>query len=272
MANAKPKPDAPATMAELLEVIGSKLTETLEAKLPDMVKAEVEKLAPKVEPAALDASVKGYLDKNMGETTVEAIADLVDDHLKAKLPEMVEAAMPETPAQKAQRERESFEETVEKQRASAARRARSDAKKADKAAREAAEVQAKRDADAEKAFESAQPFIGDVSDITDKIVRGIAVDNGRAYSADHRIDVRYSQLESNGTGGLVLTKAIELPARGREFAVKGISLITDAGVLRTELNGQRKCGGGRAISFPAGSLVFRPGRPPAADTETGAAE
>ena len=75
------------------------------------------------------------------------------------------------------------------------------------------------------------------------------------------------ELVASAEGG---SKAIELPAKSREFAVVGVSLMTDAGALRTVLNGRRKCGGGHSISFPARTLVFRPA-PPKAVAEADAA-
>jgi multidrug efflux pump subunit AcrA (membrane-fusion protein) len=193
---------------------------------------------------AVEASVKAYLDAN--------------------LEDLVKAAMPPSPEQQAQAERESFAQRMAKDREAAERRAKREAREAKKAADLAAAEQAKRDAAAAKAFEDAVPFVGSTADITAKIVREIRIDDGAAYSADHNIAVHFSDLERGTDGGLILTKPIELSGRGREFGVQGVSLITDAGRLRIALNGSRKCGGGKAVQFPARSLVFRPARASAA--------
>lgn len=200
-------------------------------------------------PALIEAGVKAYLDAN--------------------LEELVKAAMPPTPEQQKQAERETLEQRMAKDRAAAERKAKREQREAEKVAAEAASKQAERDAAAAKAFAEATPFVGSSADITDKIVRGIRIDNGTAYSADHLIEVRFSELERQSDGGLLLTKAIELPSRGREFAVQGVSLITDAGRLRIALNGSRKAGGGFAVQFPARSLIFYPTHPSALETAQG---
>lgn len=187
---------------------------------------------------AVDARVKAYLDDN--------------------LEDLVKAAMPETPEQAAQREKDSAEERIRKNQAAAKRKAAREAKARDKAQAEAAAKQAQLDAEAKQAFEDAVPFVGKSSDVTEKTLRGIFVDNGEAYSADIVLPVRRGELIEVSDGGLALDKEIRLPARGREFSVKGISLITDGGALRIEINGARKCGAGKEVLFPARSLIFRP--------------
>lgn len=200
-------------------------------------------LPPEGFTAAVEATVRAYLD--------------------AHLPDLVAAAMPPSPEQQAQKARDSYEETVRKQAAAAARKAKREQAAREKAEAEAAREQAKRDAAAAAEFEGAVPFIGNVTDITAAILRDIRIDDGKAYSADVRIPVRMGDLEATSEGALLLTKPIELAGRGREFVVRGVSLITDAGVLRTALNGTRKVGNGNGLQFPAKSMVFRPGRPPA---------
>lgn len=209
----------------------------------------------------------GRFDAGEWSTLIRAfLSNFVDAYLDGNLEDLVKAAIPATPAQIEERERLTQEQAIEQGRKTAARKAKSAERARKKAEDAAAEEQAKRDAAAEKAFEEAVPFRGDVGDITPKIVRRIAIDNGRSYSADIRIDVRHSELEPTSDGGLLLTKAVELPSRVREFSVVGVSLLTDAGALRTVLNGRRKTGGGQSISFPARTLVFRPA-PPQADAE-----
>tara|TARA_R100001129_G_scaffold136664_3_gene98057 strand:+ start:841 stop:1641 length:801 start_codon:yes stop_codon:yes gene_type:complete len=228
---------------------------------------------------AVQAEVKAYLDANLEELVKAAmpreidVGTLVigaDADLPADLVERFKALIPETPAQVAERQRLTQEEAIEKGRSRAARTAKRQAREQEKAAKAAAEERAELEEKAAKAFAETPPFIGDVRDITGKIIRAVVVDNGQAYSPDHRIEVRESELEPTADGGLLLTKAIELPAKSREFAVVGVSLMTDAGALRTVLNGRRKCGGGHSISFPARTLVFRPA-PPKAVAEADAA-
>ncbi len=244
--------DSPVTtVAELHALVRDTVAATIKDRVPEIVsKCLADHLAANpltVDPVTIEAGVKAYLDAN--------------------LPELVKAALPPTPEQQAKVERETLEERMAKDRAAADRKARSEQRAADKAAAEAAAKQAERDAAAAKAFAEATPFVGSVADLSDKIVRGIRIDNGTAYSADHQIDVRFSELERQNDGGLLLTKAIELPARGREFVVQGVSLITDAGRLRIALNGKRKCGGGLSVAFPAKSLVFYPTHPDALDAQ-----
>lgn len=187
---------------------------------------------------AIEAGVKAYLDAN--------------------LEELVKAAMPPTPEQQAQQARESFEETVRREQAAAARRAKREAAEAEKLANAAAEAQAKRDADAAKAFADRTAFVGTIADLSAKIVREIRIDDGQAYSAELRFPVEFGEFEATNDGGLLFTKAIDLPGAGREFAVRGVSLITDAGALRIETLGSRSSGNGRAVHFPPKSLVFYP--------------
>lgn len=196
----------------------------------------------------------------------QAVEAAVKTYLDANLEDLVKAAMPPTPEQQQAREQESFAERMAKEQAAAARRAKTEARNAEKAAAEAAAAQAKRDADAAKAFTDAMPFVGNVGDLNSKIVREIRIDDGTAYSADHVIPVRFAELEATTDGAVLLTKPIELPGRGREFTVLGVSLITDAGRLRVPLNGTRKCGGGKSVQFPARSLLFRPAHPSEIDS------
>lgn len=196
----------------------------------------------------------------------KAVEACVKTYLDANLEELVKAAMPPSPEQQAQAERASFAERMRKDQEAAQRKAKREAREAAKTAQAAAAEQAKLEAAAAKAFADAVPFVGDVADLTAKIVQSIKIDNGAAYSAEHVIAVRFADLEPTTDGSLILTKAIELPGRGREFAVQGVSLVTDAGRLRTVLNGSRKCGGGKAVHFPARSLVFRPEHPAALET------
>lgn len=207
-----------------------------------------------------NASVQANSDASTEAQKVDVEVQ-VKAYLDANLEELVKAAMPETPEQQAERERVSEDESIEAQRKKAAARNKREAKARDAAAAAAAADQAKRDEAAAKSFAEAEPFTGPVADLTAKTVRGILIDDGKAHSADHKVDIRFSELEPTQDGGLLLTKAVELSARSREFSVKGVSLVTDAGVLRIALNGNRKCGGGKAISFPAKSLLFRPASP-----------
>lgn len=188
----------------------------------------------------------------------EALQAAINAHLDANLAELVKAAMPPTPEQQAKAERETLEQGLAKARAAAERKAKAERRTAEKAAAEAAAEIAKRDAAAKAEFEAAVPFIGLVDDIKPNILRAILIDDGTAYSADHIITVRGGDLERTTDGGLMLTRTIELPAKGREFGVAGISLITDAGRMRIAINGTRKAGGGLAVQFPARSLIFRP--------------
>lgn len=229
----------------------------------EFVGDDVEKiLLPAFEKVLAEAA-----EKVTGKVNAEAVQAEVKAYLDANLEDLVKAAMPPTPEQQAEAARETAAEREAKGRAAAARKAKAAAREAEKTAAAAAAEQAKRDAAAAKAFADAVPFIGSVADIGPKIVRGLRIDNGEAYSADHEIAVRASELEPTSDGGLLLTRAIELPGRGREFTVKAVSLVTDAGTLRTVLNGTRKCGGGTAVAFPARSLVFRPARASATATE-----
>lgn len=196
---------------------------------------------------AIEAGVKAYLDAN--------------------LEELVKAALPPTPEQQAKAERESLEKRIAKDRAANERRVKREQREAERRAQQAAADQAERDAAAAKAFNDAVPFVGSIADLSDKIVRHILIDNGAAYSADHRIPVRFAELLPQSDGGLLLNKPIDLPGRGREFIVRGVSLVTDAGTLRIALNGTRKCGGGSAVQFPAKSLVFRPARAAAIEAQ-----
>lgn len=205
---------------------------------------------------AANANTSEQGDMSFDEMVRLEVKAYLDEHLE----ELVQAAMPLSPAEQAALDRENAEEAAKKRAAAAKRKATKQAKDAEKAAAEAAEKRAKLDAEAAKAFEDAVPFTGKVSDIKPTIIRGIKIDNGRAYSADHHIDVDLAHFDPFGHNSLLLTKEISLPGKGREFVVKGVSLVTDAGVLRTELNGTRKCGGGNAVSFPAKSLVFTPAK------------
>lgn len=229
------------------------------------------KNTPAVDPAlvevvkeAIATALPGFFAENPITVAPEAAEDAVKSYLDTNLEDLVKAAMPESPEQQQQRERDSYEETVRKQQQSAKRKATREANARVKAEAAAAAEQAKLDAAAAKEFETAVPFTGDIVDdkgklaFNDKTIRGLRVDDGKAYSADHAISVRASELELTSEGGLLLNKAVDLPARGREFTVKGISLVTDAGVLRVALNGTRKAGGGKAVHLPAKSLLFRP--------------
>lgn len=214
-------------------------------------------MATPVFAAAIENAVKAYIDLAI----FPAIEQGVKAYLDANLEELVKAAMPPTPEQQAQRERESFEETVRREQAAAARRAKREAAEAEKLATAAADAQAKRDAEAAKAFEAATAFVGTIADLNAKIVREIRIDDGMAYSAELRFPVEFGEFEATNDGGLLLTKAIDLPRGGREFAVRGVSLITDAGVLRIETLGSRASGNGKAVHFPPKSLVFYPAAP-----------
>lgn len=233
------------TVGELHALVRDTVAEAIGNRASEIVgKLVAEHLAENpvsIDRAAIEAGVKAYLDAN--------------------LEELVKAAMPPTPEQQAQRERESFEETVRREQAAAARRAKREAAEAEKLATAAADAQAKRDAEAAKAFEAATAFVGSIADLNAKIVREIRIDDGMAYSAELRFPVEFGEFEATNDGGLLLTKAIDLPRGGREFAVRGVSLITDAGVLRIETLGSRASGNGKAVHFPPKSLVFYPAAP-----------
>lgn len=274
MADTKNGKAAPATIEDTVPEIVKTLQDRSDSDLASLLVRELtgEERVTLIEPiiaeqqrrstAALPEIVAKAVEKFLGAADIKVDASAVEDAVKAYLDEhletLVAAAMPATPEQQAQRQRESEAEAVRKRTEAAQKKAKREAKAQAKAEAEAAERQAKAEAEAAEAFKGAVPFTGKVADITDKVIRGIAIDNGKRYSTEHAIEVRRGELEETTDGSLLLTKEIELPARGREFRVEGVSLITDAGRIRVALNGNRKCGGGAAVKFPAKSIVFRP--------------
>lgn len=229
---------------------------------------EMQAAAPDSDPgtaAGAGAAAPAQPVEAASQDFTKAVNDAVAAYLDANLPDLVAAAMPETPEQEWERAQQSHAEIVAAQTAAATRKAKAAEKAQAKADAAAEEQRAERAASAAKAFAQAEPFVGDVSNIKPGIVRGILIDDGTAYNPDLRFDVRASELEPLTDGsGLLLTKPIELPARAEPFTVQGVSLVTDAGVLRITLNGTRKCGGGKGVLLPARSLLFRPAAAPVA--------
>lgn len=200
--------------------------------------------------AAVEAQVKAFLDAN--------------------LPDLVAAAMPETPEQKAEREaRERAQARADVEAAKAAEnkaRAKEEADKAKKArkAREAAKKGAAAMLQADNAVAAAQPR--NAVDYT-KLIDAereyvIFADNGDEYCIDFNIKIDPSLhldiAKERGVTVKIPLSATDLPERFEFARLTLREAEKDSPViLRCEMVQPFWVGEGRRADWPAGSLLFR---------------
>ena len=219
--------------------------------------------------AILETTVKNAVAAALTGSTVATI-DSVKTYLDENLPDLVAAAMPETPEAKAARERQ---ERADQAAADAEAREAADAVKAEEVA-EATRVAAEERADTVKAAQKA--FVADEKlakkqprDQVDyaKLIDAegdyvIVADNGDTYCPDWRFAIDASRhLDIQKDRGVSVTVAMDVAELPERFSFARLTLrradVKDSPILRSEIVQPFWVGEGRKADFPANSLLFR---------------
>lgn len=199
-----------------------------------------------------------------------AVQVAVTSYLDANLADLVAAAMPETPEEKAKREAQERADVARKAQEereaenAAKKKAEEDAAKKAARARKADKTQAKRHFDGDAELAAAQVLENvDYTKLIDMDAEYVVLaDDGDAYCIDFAVTIDPSRhLDVQKDRGVSLKIPVELSNLVEQFSVHRLTLRKAKGdetaILRNEIVQPFWAGNGRAASFAAGSLLFR---------------
>lgn len=216
--------------------------------------------APPIASGAQTTPVFSDVERELiGSVVVEKLREILPPIIEASLPDLIAKLLPETPEQKAAREKaESAAQASED--ASNARKAQAKRDRvAAKAAEDAAVERAGKIGRAQGAF--AKVF-GDKADCegfaaadAEKVM--LALDDGKAFCIDFTKEIDGAKLVQQDAM-IRLAEKIVLPADIPAFTVRGVSISDGAGgAMRCEIPTPLHIGEGRSACLAADSLVFR---------------